>query len=688
MSQVENLIQMIWNRATPAAKPGQTDAKSAGSGSSPAHELMPIDTSMAGTAKTGASSANSFQAKIRESHAKLAAKKSPAQAPKPAPQQNKNDASRNDAVAAKAQQFERANADQADRKDKNDRADKADRADQADRDADGNQADRTERSDKSRKQDKPEHARAAKRKDKGEDADPQADAGSEGQGNIQATDRDGKTIRAAKGGKDADAGQDAPVQDGKAKAALKDRLEKMGITATDDQLNDPAFLKDVLNLLQAQAPSGDAETAAPEIGQDLSPSTPVAQNAVAYGDPTASAATTATATTATATATTTATVPTTDSAAPTADAPVVELPTTEKEASPQSVQEPAQKDLAALIKDRLTELAQTSKNPSADTGPSPAVAGNLRSGASAEPGSQAWRGMRLGRSEDTVSIDPMPTADLDRLRVMQAAALQASQAASQTSSQTGDKAAHADLDIAGSADAIDNSRDIGAVRVAAASDKSDTAQDGGADADSLGKDQSQSQGADFAMPKQGAQTVREGSAGPQFNQALDQTREADRKSPVERAWTPHQTAFDHGVIDQISKKMSAVTHLSGEEISIQLEPENLGKIRVGLGLKDGVMTAKIGVENEDVRKIVEANIANLRDTLLGQGIKLEGLEVSVDQRHSSLFNPDGSNSEAFFHRQGRGGEGSGKNAETAPIESAPESETGRRWGYNTMEYIA
>jgi flagellar hook-length control protein FliK len=127
----------------------------------------------------------------------------------------------------------------------------------------------------------------------------------------------------------------------------------------------------------------------------------------------------------------------------------------------------------------------------------------------------------------------------------------------------------------------------------------------------------------------------------------------------------------------------------GDEISIQLSPEHLGKVRVSLEMKEDGMSARIAVENDSVRKQVESNLASLKDALKDQGIQLQGLEVSVDQRHGSLFNPDGSNAESFFRQQGRGEAGGrgGLSDEPAPLDSAPESDTGRRWGYNTMEYI-
>jgi flagellar hook-length control protein FliK len=139
------------------------------------------------------------------------------------------------------------------------------------------------------------------------------------------------------------------------------------------------------------------------------------------------------------------------------------------------------------------------------------------------------------------------------------------------------------------------------------------------------------------------------------------------------------------VLAQIARKMSALGLRGTEEIRIQLEPEHLGRIRIALEMRDGGLTARIAVENESVRQIVDANMAGLRTSLEEQGVKIQGMEVSVDQKHASLFNPDGSNAREFFRQRGQGGSDGG--IEGAQ-EDAAEPDTGRRMGYNTMEYIA
>ena len=632
----------MWNRANPLANPDKgKDSKDAATKiASPniqASQKNPLAIDPFGLG-SNPSSVSPFHAKVQESHAKLAAKATP-------PNHDQGRAQLINPATAKpaAPRKETQPKNRADHDDRAPKTDDAGRA-QANKAAQGKgRKDKTAQSG---------HAKA----DSKPDADANDRANDGGDRNVKNT-QDG-TQSAKKTNDDS-----ADANDGKAKEALQARLEKMGVTATDEQLNDPAFLRDMLKLVQATAPAaGDADTAAADTGaQDLMPAAPVSQTKAA---PEAAGSAEAIASIA---------VPvTTDASAQTATVAVAD-----DAKNPLATQAPDQKDLASLIKDRINELTKSPET--AGSAQSQAAAGNFRPGVAADPGAPGWRGMRISRDEQGITTDPMPTADLDRMRVMQAAAMQAANAGSSKD--------HVDLSAADSLDTTDHAPELGSVQ-AAVSDKAGNAQDQSADADSFGQNQNQSQGTEGTAGTQSPQIARDVPAGPQFHQTLDQIRAAEHKPATESVWAPHQTNFDKGIIDQITKKMTGVSHLNGEEISIQLEPENLGKIRVGLGLKDGVMTAHIGVESEQVKQIVEANLSNLRDTLENQGLKLQGLEVTVDQRHSSLFNPDGRNSQTFFNQHGRGGNLAADGSEIPALDSSPESETGRRLGYNTMEYIA
>jgi flagellar hook-length control protein FliK len=246
------------------------------------------------------------------------------------------------------------------------------------------------------------------------------------------------------------------------------------------------------------------------------------------------------------------------------------------------------------------------------------------------------------------------------------------------------------LDIPGENDSLDALGETGEAMDAAgrnAGPDGDESGMSGNESDLMGGNGDASRNAETAARKDGQPAPKDAGTAPVFQANLEQARTAEHRAGLQRAWEP-RPAFEPSALEQIAKKMSAIGHKNGEEINIQLSPEHLGKVRVSLEMKEGAMTARIAVENDNVRQQMEAGISALKDALENQGIKLQGLEVSVDQRHGSLFNPDGSNSESFFHRNGKGGQGASQDAsEGAAFESAPESDTGRRWGYNTMEYI-
>jgi hypothetical protein len=467
---------------------------------------------------------------------------------------------------------------------------------------------------------------------------------------------------------------------------LKDGLEKLGIHATDEQLQDPAFLLEMLQMLQGLSSGQEqaALTALPQTDSEPTQAEAAAQEPAPADPDLAALADAMTAPgTGTEAAEPAATLPggtgpsVTNSAADPALNPEVDTATDiGQETKPLD-----RKALAALIRDRLNAIAGKPMDAAGNTpGMAAGPAATAAVGAPTD-----LKGLRIRPQEESVTTQPLPMADLDRMRVLQAAALQAGHGAKGPDSAVlptegkGDASADAIGDVGHTvAPAAEGETDEGAF---ANGDLSD------GNADLFGGKGETSGNAGAAAPKDGAMAGKDGSIGPQFQNSLDQARAFDSRMAAQRG-PEARPAFAQTALEQIAKKLSAVAHKNGDEINIQLSPEHLGKVRVSLEMKDGAMSARIGVENDQVRQQVEAGLAALKDALQNQGIKLQGLEVSVDQRQGSLFNPDGSNSQSFFHRNGRGGNGGGESgAEVAPFESAPESDTGRRWGYNTMEYI-
>ena len=68
------------------------------------------------------------------------------------------------------------------------------------------------------------------------------------------------------------------------------------------------------------------------------------------------------------------------------------------------------------------------------------------------------------------------------------------------------------------------------------------------------------------------------------------------------------------------------------ELRLQLNPEHLGRMEVRVHAHEGAVSAVIRVEHAGVRDMVENQLAALRTSLAEQGIKVDRLEVSVNQQ--------------------------------------------------------
>jgi flagellar hook-length control protein FliK len=134
-------------------------------------------------------------------------------------------------------------------------------------------------------------------------------------------------------------------------------------------------------------------------------------------------------------------------------------------------------------------------------------------------------------------------------------------------------------------------------------------------------------------------------------------------------------------------KGGALAVMGREEIFVQMEPAHLGRVQVAMEMHQGRVAARIAVESESVRQLLDNQLPALRQSLEQQGVRLESLEVSVQDRQASLLNPDGQNADSFFQRR-RGGGQEEMDGTVPGTEGRAESDTGRRWGFNTVEYIA
>lgn len=83
------------------------------------------------------------------------------------------------------------------------------------------------------------------------------------------------------------------------------------------------------------------------------------------------------------------------------------------------------------------------------------------------------------------------------------------------------------------------------------------------------------------------------------------------------------------IVNQVVEQIKVVVRPESTNLSMQLNPEQLGRVTLHMTMKNGQMTASFFVQNEMAKEALESNIQTLRENLSTQGLKVESVEVSV-----------------------------------------------------------
>lgn len=105
------------------------------------------------------------------------------------------------------------------------------------------------------------------------------------------------------------------------------------------------------------------------------------------------------------------------------------------------------------------------------------------------------------------------------------------------------------------------------------------------------------------------------------------------------------------IINQLAEQIRFNVNEEFKSMEMQLYPEHLGKVGVQVAVKDGILTAQITAENETVKKAIEAQLINLKESFNNQGLKVENVEVTIASHsfeENNMHNQDGQSN------QGRG----------------------------------
>lgn len=100
------------------------------------------------------------------------------------------------------------------------------------------------------------------------------------------------------------------------------------------------------------------------------------------------------------------------------------------------------------------------------------------------------------------------------------------------------------------------------------------------------------------------------------------------------------------IVRQVVEQIKVTTGQQLSSIEIMLNPENLGKVHIAVTARQGVITAQLTAQNEQVKAALENQMTTLKEHFNNQGVKVEAVEITV-QSHGfeSQQNLEGNNSE-------------------------------------------
>jgi flagellar hook-length control protein FliK len=126
--------------------------------------------------------------------------------------------------------------------------------------------------------------------------------------------------------------------------------------------------------------------------------------------------------------------------------------------------------------------------------------------------------------------------------------------------------------------------------------------------------------------------------------------------------------------DLVKEIHRVLTSDDSRKVILNLQPEDLGNVKIEFDLKEKSMNAKISVETESAKNLIQTNSETLKNSLHSSGITLNSLNVLLSdgprQQHVPIIKKKIQKNEII------------------EIQAEPVQIKRRNLGYNTYEYLA
>ena len=130
-------------------------------------------------------------------------------------------------------------------------------------------------------------------------------------------------------------------------------------------------------------------------------------------------------------------------------------------------------------------------------------------------------------------------------------------------------------------------------------------------------------------------TQKDGNApGPVHG--LSQSGSASRQGLRTKAQpaTPHAPPEEERLTAQISRGFAAILRGKGGALTMRLQPEALGDLKIQMAMEPGRVEASFEVESEQARDLLTRSMDSLKAALEARGFEVDRLDVRVVDRHN------------------------------------------------------
>ena len=132
---------------------------------------------------------------------------------------------------------------------------------------------------------------------------------------------------------------------------------------------------------------------------------------------------------------------------------------------------------------------------------------------------------------------------------------------------------------------------------------------------------------DSAQTKENGESLADGGQG--FAEHLMNRTNEFVEALTQEAEGPDSYVDAGEIMKQITDFMRTHVNAQGSSVELQLHPASLGTLNISVTAKNGIVTAQFTAQDEAVKNMLEGQVAELRNRLDEQGVKVEAIEVTV-----------------------------------------------------------